>query len=207
MKIKKLENYNTSENTYIVYNEENNSGFVIDPGYKVDGIIKSAIDDNIKIKYIFITHCHYDHIDSLEELREKTGAKLIASKYGSINIGDPNINLSIAFEKPFSIKGADIILKDGEDFEFDGLNIRCVYTPGHSICSCCYICENNIFSGDTLFLREVGRWDLPTGNEQQLRNSIKNKLYKLNDDFIVHPGHGNSTKIGYEKKFNFYVKE
>ena len=96
MKIKTLNNYLNDENTYIVYDEKTLSGIVIDPGYKTDGILKACNDDNIKIKYILITHCHYDHIAYLEPLREKTGVKLISSENASINIGIPEINHSIS---------------------------------------------------------------------------------------------------------------
>ena len=81
-----------------------------------------------------------------------------------------------------------------------------MYTPGHTNCGVCYLMGNHIFVGDTLFLRNCGRWDLPTGDEMTLRKSIKEKLYTLPDDITVHCGHGSDTAIGYEKKFNFYVK-
>ena len=207
MKIKKLTNYYTDENTYIVYDENTKNGLVIDPGYEYTGILKAANDDNIKIKYVLITHCHYDHISDLEPLREATGAMLISGDKGSINVTDPDINLTYSgLGKAISAKKSDIILKDGETFDMDGIKIKCIYTPGHTNCGVCYLMENHIFVGDTLFLRNCGRWDLPTGNEMTLRKSIKEKLYTLPDDIIVHSGHGEDTSIGYEKKFNFYVK-
>lgn len=207
MKIKKLNNYETDENTYIVYDENTNNGFVIDPGYKCSGILKAANDDNIKIKYVLITHCHYDHISDLEELREKTGALLISGDKASINITDPAINLSYSgLGYDLSAKKSDIILSDGEEFQIDGIKIKCIYTPGHTNCGVCYLIDNHIFVGDTLFLRNCGRWDLPTGDEAVLRKSIIEKLYILDDDIIIHSGHGEDSSIGYEKKFNFYVK-
>ena len=94
MKIKTVNNYYTDENTYIVYDENTKNGLVIDPGYKCDGILKVAQDDGVNIKYVLITHCHYDHISDMEQLREKTGAKLVSGDKASINITDPDINLS-----------------------------------------------------------------------------------------------------------------
>lgn len=208
MKIKTLNNYMNDENTYIVYDENTKNGLVIDPGYTCSGILKASSDDDINIKYILITHCHYDHIASLEELRKETGAKLISSRYGSINIGDPDINhsfLGLGYE--ISAKKSDIILEDGKEFSFDGLNIKCIYTPGHTNCGVSYLINNKkLFSGDTLFLRSIGRSDLPTGNGNELISSIKNKLYILDDETDVFPGHGSVTTIGYEKKFNMFVK-
>lgn len=207
MKIKKLSNYMNDENTYIVYDENTNNGFVIDPGYKADGILKSANDDNIKIKYIFITHCHYDHISDMEQLREKTGALLVSGDKASINITDPAINLSYSgLGYNLSARKSDIVLKDGEEFEIDSMKIKCIYTPGHTNCCVCYLLDNHIFAGDTLFLRSCGRHDLPTGDWDILKKSITEKLYTLDENIIVHPGHGDDTTIGYEKKFNLYIK-
>lgn len=208
MKIKKLNNYLNDENTYIVYDENTKNGIVIDPGYECEGILKSASDDEINIKYIFITHCHYDHISFLEEMREKTKALLVSSEKGSINIGDSDINLSVSgLGYVLCAKKSDIILKDNEELNIDSINVKCIYTPGHTNCGVSYLFNNKkLFSGDTLFLRSIGRHDLPTGNADELVNSIKNKLYKLDDETEVFPGHGENTSIGYEKKFNMFVK-
>lgn len=208
MKIKTVNNYYTDENTYIVYDENTKNGFVIDPGYKCDGILKSAEDDGIKIKYIFITHCHYDHISDLEPLREKTGALLVSGDKASINITDPDINLSLSgLGYALSAKKSDIVLGDGEEFKIDGINVKCIYTPGHTNCGVCYLVDNKkLFTGDTLFLRSIGRSDLPTGNQDTLVNSIKTKIYALDDEIEVFPGHGESSSVGYEKKFNLYVR-
>ena len=208
MKVKTLNNYYNDENTYIVYDENTKNGIVIDPGYKYDGILKSCNDDNIKIKYIFLTHCHYDHISDLEPLREKTGAKIVSSKYASINIGDPDINHSVSgLGYALSAKKSEIILGDGEEFEVDGLKIKCILTPGHTNGGACYLVnDSKLFSGDTLFLRSIGRSDLPTGNGGELVNSIKNKLYTLDEGIEVYPGHGGATSIGYEKKYNMFVR-
>lgn len=208
MKIKTVNNYYTDENTYIVYDENTKNGFVIDPGYKCDGILKAAEDDGIKIKYIFITHCHYDHISDLIPLREKTGAMLVSGDKASINITDPDINLSYSgLGYIISAEKSDIVLGDGEEFKIDGINVKCIYTPGHTNCGVCYLVDNKkLFTGDTLFLRSIGRSDLPTGEQAVLVNSIKNKIYTLDDDIEVFPGHGESTSVGYEKKFNLYVR-
>ena len=206
MKIQRLNNYYTDENTYLVY--DGNTAFVIDPGYKTDGILKAAADVKTTIQYILITHCHYDHIEFMEDLREKTNAKLVSGDKTSINITDPDINLTLAgLGKAVSAKKSDIILKDGETLPVGNMQVKCIYTPGHTNCGTCYLIENHLFSGDTLFLRNCGRWDLPTGDEETLIRSVKNKIYTLDDEIIIHPGHGEQTTVGYEKKFNLYIKE
>ncbi len=203
MEIKILNNYYTDENTYIVYN--NKEAIVIDPGISDEKIIEAA--NGSEIKYIFITHCHYDHIEFLEELREKTGAALVSGDKGAVNTADPNINLSLqGLGHEIFAKKSEIIMADNEVGNFCGIDFKCIYTPGHTNCSVCYLAENNLFAGDTLFLRSVGRTDLPTGNANEIVDSIKNRLYILDDDTKVYSGHGNPTTIGYEKKYNFFVK-
>lgn len=207
MKFEKLQNYNTGENTYIVYNENTLNGFIIDPAYGTDKIIDFLKEKNIKLKYVFITHCHYDHIENMEELRKKLSLELVCGNKASINITDPDINLSfggLGYE--ISAEKSDIVLNDGEEFIFDDIKVKCIYTPGHTNCSVCYLIGKDMFCGDTLFLRNCGRWDLPTGNEEALIKSVKEKIYTLDEKIVLHPGHGEDTSIGYEKKFNFYIR-
>ncbi len=208
MNIKTIINYENSENTYIVWADGETKCIVIDPGYKdAQAIIDAAAEEGLAIDYIFLTHCHYDHILSLEPLREKTRAALVTSRWCSVNIGDPYINLtSYAVEAPISAKKADVIMSDEEEMRFCGLRIRCICTPGHTNCGTCWLADNeNLFSGDTLFLRSVGRWDLPTGNHSMLVRSVKERLYVLPENITVYPGHGDPTTIGYEKRYNMSV--
>lgn len=197
----------TNENTYLVYDEETKNGIIIDPGCKIENIEQLILENGLNLKYILLTHCHYDHIESLIPLKEKTGAKIVTGDKGNKNIGDTKKNLSLyGLGYPISEIEADIILNDGEILTLDSLDMKCIYTPGHTECSVCYLCSNELFSGDTIFLRSVGRWDLPTGDFKTIESSIKKKLYTLPDETAVHPGHGGSTTIGYEKKYNFCVK-
>ena len=208
MKFKRIENYKTSENSYIVYDEVSKNGFVIDPGCETEDILKAAAEDEINIKYVFLTHCHYDHIEYMEDLREKTSALLVCSKNCADNIKNPMINLSqMGLGYKIIAKDAEIVLDDNEDFKLDGINVKCIYTPGHTNCSACFMVENEMFCGDTLFLRNCGRWDLPTGVEMTLVKSVKEKIYTLDENINLHPGHGEKTTIGYEKKFNFFIKD
>lgn len=206
MKYTSVFDLETSENTYLVYDENTLNGVIIDPGCEFDKIKKLIDDNNVKVKYIFITHCHYDHIKSIVELKEKTGALIVSGDKGSENLGNPDINLT-KYGLGYEIKNikSDVILNDGEIFDLDSLEFKCIYTPGHTSCGVCYLIDNELFCGDTLFLRNCGRCDLPTGDFKILESSIKNKLYILPDETVIHSGHGNDSTIGYEKKFNFYV--
>lgn len=207
MKYTSIFHNETSENTYLIFDEKTKNGVIIDPGCKIEKIQEMIEENEVQVKYILLTHCHYDHIENLIPLKEKTNAEIVTGDKGNNNIGDIEKNLS-PFGLGYEIKdiSSDIILLDGETLTLDSLNIKCIYTPGHTDCCVCYLCEKELFSGDTLFLRSVGRWDLPTGDFKTIEKSIKEKLYVLPDDVNVHPGHGSDTTIGYEKKFNFVVK-
>ena len=205
MDTKILNNYYNDQNTYLIY--QNGIGAVIDVGYNESEIIKEAENLGVEIKYILLTHCHYDHIEFMEELREKNGAKLVSSELTSDNIQNPDINLSLAgLGRKIYAKKSEITLADGEVINIGDMEVKCIHTPGHTNGGVCFLVEDNLFAGDTLFLRSCGRWDLPTGDEHILAESIKNKLYTLDEGITVYPGHGKSTTIGYEKKFNMIIK-
>jgi len=206
MQINIVNNYQNDQNCYIV--SEGDKAFVIDPGSNSDKIIEKANELGVKITDILITHCHYDHIIGVEGIREKTGAKLWATGECNKNAQDTVINLtSFAWDEPIKLATAEHIVSDGEEFEVCGIKVKCITTPGHTSCSTCFQCGDVIFSGDTVFLRCVGRHDLPTGNEQTLAESVRNKLYTLDDNIVLYPGHGRETTVGYEKKFNLVIKE
>ena len=207
MKYTSIFHNETDENTYLIYDEKTKNGVIVDPGCSIDKIEKMIEENGVNVRYILLTHCHYDHIMSLVPLKERTGASIVTGDKGSINIGDPFINLT-EHGLGYKIENihSDVILKDGESLILDSIEIKCIYTPGHTNCGVCYLVENELFAGDTLFLRSCGRWDLPTGNQKILFDSIREKLYTLPDETVVHSGHGHDTQIGYEKKFNFCVK-
>lgn len=202
MKIKKIVSFESDQNCYLLY--EGKSGVLIDPGADCEKILREC--EGIDIKYILLTHCHYDHLESLEDIRKIKNSKVVSSENCRSNMQNENINVSVHFGNPVSFKPSDIVLGDGEILNTDIGDIKCIYTPGHTSCCVCFLKENHLFSGDTLFRINVGRWDLPTADMNELINSIKNKLYKLDDEFLVHPGHGSDTTIAHEKKYNLYVK-
>lgn len=190
------------QNCYLVY-DDNKNGFLIDPGFDTLKILKAIEQIGVNVSHILLTHCHYDHIYSVNELRGHK--KLVCGEKCSENIGRTSRNLSASFGAPFTVEPADIIVSDNEEITIGDIKIKCIASPGHSECSFCYLVDNMLFAGDTLFCRNVGRWDLPSGDEQSLRDSIKQKLYTLPDNTKVFSGHGADTEIGYEKKYNFYV--
>ena len=194
MEIKKIVSYEMDQNCYLL--TENGFGILIDPGLDTLKILKETED--ITINYILLTHCHFDHLYSLNKIRGSK--KVVVTKNCSLNMIRPEISLC-------SFESLPIEMEDGQELDLDGIKIKCIHNPGHTNGSCSYLVENNLFSGDTLFSGTVGRWDLPTGNLEVLRDSIKNKIYKLSDEIKVFPGHGDSTTIGYEKKYNGFITE
>lgn len=202
MKIVTVNNYRTDENCYILINDGHAA--VIDPGSEAEEIIESA--EGAKIDYILLTHCHYDHIIGMEELRNLTGAKFLASRICAENTADSTVNLTeAALGEAIEVKMPEEIISS--EINLCGMDIKVINTPGHTSCGVCYLVGKNLFTGDTLFLRNTGRWDLPTGNEEILMKSIREKLYTLEDDIAVYPGHGKQTSIGYEKKYNFVCRQ
>ncbi|MBP3361767.1 MAG: MBL fold metallo-hydrolase [Clostridia bacterium] len=203
MELKILNDLYTDENTYLLFS--GNDVLLIDPGTRTEDILKMT--EGKKIKYILLTHCHYDHITAVPELSESFGAQIYCTGECAANVGNSGINLTeAALGKSICIDNISGILTEEKGFDFNGEHIDVIKTPGHTSCSTCFLWENKLFSGDTLFQRSVGRWDLPTGSKDILEKSIREKLYTLDDNTEVYPGHGKPTSIGYEKKFNMCIR-
>lgn len=205
MNIERIVSVDNNQNCYIVY-DDSLEGIVIDPGSDGEEIFDKIKKLGIRIKYILLTHCHYDHIEGLGILRKLTGAEVVASFECNLGIQSASINLSMLFSDQISEEPADLIINDSDIIKAGNMEIKVITTPGHTKGGVCFLIDNELFSGDTLFLRSVGRTDFPGGSSDTLIKSIKEKLYILDDDTIVHPGHGNDTKIDYEKRYNMFVK-
>ena len=190
-------------NCYYFYEEGNTQVVVIDPPVKGEWIHEHLKGRGLSVAAILFTHGHFDHISGANELRDASGAKICAPLPEQEMLEDPSLNLS---DQNYSVR-ADRFLSDGEELLLAGINVRVIFTPGHTSGGCCYYLENEktLFSGDTLFAGSVGRTDLPTGSHAQLIASVKEKLMVLPDDVNVYPGHGESTSIGEERKYNPFL--
>ena len=196
MEVKLIKSISMDQNCYLIKN--GNTGILIDPGEDTFEILKET--ENTDVKYILLTHCHYDHIFSLKEIK---GSKIVlGGDKIRRNITDPKITFLPSCENLEGI--LDGYFADREVKNLCGIEIKCIYTEGHTDCSVCYLAENCVFTGDTLFYGSIGRWDFPTGDYEKLENSVKNILYKLPNDTVVYPGHGESTTIGREKKYGYF---
>lgn len=190
-------------NCYIISNIDTKEALVIDPADNAQLLIKILQENDLVCKAILLTHGHFDHIMAAKELAMATSAKVYAHEAEADLLAEPRMNLSHNI-----ILAPDEALKDGQELVLAGFKIKVIHTPGHTAGSVCYYFneEGILFSGDTLFLEDIGRSDLPTGNGPQLVESIRKKLMPLKDETIVYPGHDAATTIGYERQHNIYVR-
>lgn len=189
-------------NCYLCMNTETKEGFIVDPGD--DELKISANVSHIEMKpvAILLTHGHFDHIGAVEKLKKRYDIPVYASEVEDRLLLDNRANLSLMFGEPTMIC-ADKFLRDGENVNIAGFDIKFILTPGHTPGSGCYYIadENVLFSGDTLFHASRGRTDFPGGSEAAIINSIKEKLLKLPGNTDVYPGHMDTTKIDNEKVY------
>ncbi len=198
-------------NSWLVKNKETGEGFLVDASFNGKLISEKIKKEGVKLKGIMITHCHYDHIYSVNELREvfaENSIKVYAGEDEKDNLKDPSFNLIRKHNLPLEGVVADVYLKDNEYVTIAGINVKTVFTPGHTKGGVCYLIEsgNLLFSGDTLFEGSYGRTDLPSGNENELVRSITGKLFTMPMETKVFPGHGETTDIGYESRTNPVLK-
>jgi len=192
-------------NCYIPYCEQTRQCAIVDPGDNADKILGLIEENNLKIKYILLTHGHFDHIGAVNELKELTGAQVAVHPEDSDMIMDPGKNLSsFVGGEPIKVS-ADLMVEDGMALQIGNITLKAVHTPGHTKGGVSYLGEGLLFTGDTLFAGSVGRTDLPGGSHHTLIKSIKEKLLILDDDLIVYPGHGPKSTLGQERASNPYL--
>jgi glyoxylase-like metal-dependent hydrolase (beta-lactamase superfamily II) len=203
MIIKRISTGMLGSNCYIIGGRT--EGIVIDPGVRLNEIVDEISKLGLKIEYILLTHSHIDHILSVDKLRQTTGAKVGVHELDASALDNERLNSSRTFGLNYKFEPADVLLKDGDRIEVDGLEIEIIHTPGHTPGGICIKIDKCLFSGDTLFRMSIGRTDFGNGDSDDLLRSINEKLMKLDDSVIVYPGHGTMTTIGFERKNNIYI--
>lgn len=195
-------------NCYFLFREETKKAIVIDPADNGKMIYDKLTQNGFAVEAILLTHGHFDHIWGSKELRELSGAKIYALDKEQTLCESVDNNLSAMVGGAYTVV-PDEYVTDGAELTFDNISFKVIATPGHTIGSCCYYVEKAgiLISGDTLFQESTGRTDFPTGSMSSIVRSIREKLFVLPEETKVYPGHGDSTTIGYEKKYNPFVAE
>lgn len=198
------------ENTYVLYNEDNEC-IIIDPGCYFDAEkeeLKSFITSHkLTPKLLLNTHCHLDHVFGNKFIAEEFKLTLNSHQLEK-DILEMAPASGLMFDLPFdNYQGEVIYLKEGDLVTLGNDKLEVIHAPGHSPGSICFYCEKQkfIIGGDVLFYQSIGRTDLPGGSHESLIKNIKEKLFTLPEDVKVYPGHGPATTIGEEKKYNPYL--
>jgi len=194
-------------NVYFIINEETRGCVIADPADDPERIISFMEREGLKPEALILTHGHYDHIAAVEGVLNRWKIPVYASTDEEKLLGDVELNHSLmSYGRGITVK-ADVLLKDGEEFDAAGIHFKCIHTPGHTAGSCCYLIESMkaLISGDTLFEGSIGRTDLPTGSVPQMKKSLSEKIRPLDDDLNVYPGHGGVTTMADEKRWNPFL--
>jgi glyoxylase-like metal-dependent hydrolase (beta-lactamase superfamily II) len=197
------------ENTYVVWRPQRKDAVVIDPGLEPDLILEFLEENDLIPAAILNTHGHADHIAGNEALKSAyPQAPLLIGINDVPLLTDTNANLSQPFGWPIVSPPADQLLKEGDVVEQAGIRLEVLDIPGHSPGHVVFLYRDQpmiVFGGDVLFRGGVGRFDFPNSNGPLLFEGIRNKLLTLPPDTVIYPGHGPTTTIGQEKRFNPFV--
>lgn len=174
---------------------------VVDPGDKSDELIEQIQKDGGKLEYVMLTHGHYDHIGYAKQLADMFNAKIVTGEMENKFLSTPSLNLSVNHNIDIPAFSADILLKDNETFMLGETEVTYIHTPGHTSGGGCFIFDDTLISGDTLFCESYGRTDLPTGSNSDMYSSIL-RLKNLSGDYRVIPGHGPLSTLEHERKYN-----
>lgn len=193
-------------NCYILYDSETKEAAVIDPADEDIKIIDTIKNYNLKVKYIIVTHAHIDHILALDKVSQYTNASVVIHFDDKDALNNDVFNLATYFNAKSPSKKADILVKNGDVLHLGENSLKIIHTPGHNRGSICIHTDNILISGDTLFNQSIGRTDYYGGNFDTLISSIKKRIFVLDDNTKVYPGHGSDTTIGYEINNNPFIR-
>lgn len=184
-------------NCYIVTDPDTNECAVIDPGDESKRILNYIEDNKFKVRAILITHGHFDHTGAASDVSKHTNSKIYINK--------KDASSTDVTYKYYPGNNSIEYYSEGDTVEVGSLLFEVMETPGHSEGSVTLKCKNALFTGDALFRDSCGRTDLPGGNMEILQNSLL-RLYNLDGDYEIYPGHMDSTTLQRERNYNYYMK-
>ncbi len=185
-------------NCYIVTNEHTLACVVIDPGDESNTILDYIEMNHLNCKAIMLTHGHYDHVGAVDAVAEETGARVYMNERDDMR-RSPDSNIR------YQLPDNGISYEDGDTVQEAGLSFHVLATPGHTPGSVTLVCEDALFTGDTLFKGSCGRTDLPGGDMEQEVASLR-RICELPGDYEVYPGHMDSSTLEREREFNYYCR-
>ena len=182
-------------NCYIIHDDSSHHCCIIDPGYEADTILDKIEELGLTVEAILLTHGHFDHVGAVRDIVAETGCKVYLCE----------ADLAMPTQLTAGPLYYTDLYGEGDVLKLAGLSFKVLHTPGHTPGSVCLQCEDSIFSGDTLFWGSCGRTDLPGGSWSTIQKSLK-RLAALEEDYQVYPGHGGSTTLRDEKRYNPYMR-
>jgi glyoxylase-like metal-dependent hydrolase (beta-lactamase superfamily II) len=203
-----LKAYNVSimaTNCYLLIDKDTKALALVDPGEYTSEVLNAIMENGGDLRLILLTHGHYDHIGGVSKFLEKfPNAKVYIGKNDAICLTNDDYNLSVkAFQRRFKHFTADL-LSEGDILELGNSKIKFIETPGHTIGSGCFIFDDKIITGDTLFYQSCGRTDFINSSSAQMIKSLK-KLSEIQGEYKVYPGHGDFSSLSFEKSNNPYM--
>ncbi len=189
-------------NNYLIIDEESKEAALVDCSAYDENILIELKKQGVKLKYILLTHGHFDHIGGLNDLAKDI--EVLMHSGDKEWIEQVNDYLPMIGMPSMEVPKIDRYIEDNEIIKVGNLEIKVIHTPGHTQGGVCFYIDGNLFSGDTIFRESVGRCDLPGGNFSQIVESIENKIFTLPEDTVIYPGHGKTTTVSWEKEHNSY---
>lgn len=202
MKVKAFPMGYIETNCYVV-SDDNGTCAIIDCDGNPERLYSYVAENNLKPTHILLTHGHFDHIGSVEEVKAKYGCQVYGGREEMPVFTNPRINESAFSSNPIALY-PDVQVSEGDVIQVGDLRFQVLLTPGHTIGCLCFTCQDSMFSGDTLFQGSCGRTDLPTGDWASITQSLR-RLANLPGDYTVYPGHGPATTLSYERMYNPYM--
>ena len=192
-------------NCYILTPDSSIQAIVIDPADEPDVILDAIAEKGLDVKYIILTHGHWDHFGAAKYIAEKTGAKIGIHKLDKKALSDSDLSMAFIFVDHLDEVKPDMELSDGQVLKLGDLDAIIIHTPGHTPGGISILIDDCLFTGDLIFKGSVGRTDLTGGSYETLLNSVKEKVLVLPDRIKIYPGHGPATTIGNERRQNPFL--